>query len=579
MIVKTCLFCYNHLWKGVFTINIGEKIYNLRQEKGWSQDELAEKLSVSRQSVSKWESGKTLPDSDKIILLSGLFSVTADFLLKDSEEFVRESTADTAPAEAALPAGMIPEPGADMMTTQENIQIPAEYKTAPTAASKPAPKKKHARKIIAVIAVVCIIVAAIIPYPLGLYDKALGLIIEEPVQYPVILVHGLGGWGPESGINEKAPYWGATTGSLSQYLNGQGYTVAEASVGPFSSTWDRACELYAQLAGTRVDYGEAHAQANNHARYGRNYDKPLFEGWGTKTAAGQLKKINLVSHSFGGPTIRLLTSLLANGAPEETFLTGDTVSPLFKGGQGNLVNSVTTLDSPHNGSTLSLILDEYNITSSLFDAVLAFAGITGNTAAKGFLDFHLEQFGITSVPGEETGIASMKESLEKILSMGNDNAVYDLSPDGCAELNKRIGVVDDVYYFSYSYCTTVENPITGNQLPELDTLPVLLPTALAMGIYNKTIDSKIKIDKTWQPNDGLVNVVSARYPFGDPWQDYNSEDIKSGVWNVMPTRNGDHGTVIGLNAGVEETHGFYTELFTMIDAIPRDKKHFIKSPF
>jgi hypothetical protein len=47
----------------------------------------------------------------------------------------------------------------------------------------------------------------------------------------------------------------------------------------------------------------------------------------------------------------------------------------------------------------------------------------------------------------------------------------------------------------------------------------------------------------------------------------------------MPTRNGDHGTVIGLNAGVEETHSFYTDLFAMTDTLPREKKHYIKSPF
>lgn len=560
-------------------MNIGEKIYNLRQEKGWSQDELAEKLSVSRQSVSKWESGKTLPDSDKIILLSGLFSVSTDFLLIDSEVFVPQNKADSAPAEAALPADVVSMPDADMMKTQDNIQLPAEYKTAPTTTPIPAPKKKLSKKIIAVIAVACMMIAAIVPYPLGLYDKAIGLVVEEPVQYPIILVHGLGGWGPESGINEKAPYWGASTGSLVQYLGGQGYTALEASVGPFSSTWDRACELYAQLAGTKVDYGEAHATANNHARYGRTYSKPLFEGWGTKTAAGQLKKVNLVGHSFGGPTIRLLTSLLAKGAQEEIEAGGDAVSPLFKGGQGDLVNSVTTLDSPNNGSSLFLALDQYNLVSPLLDVVLAFAGISGNTPVKGYLDFHLEQFGITSAPGEDTSLTSMKDSLEKVLKTGNDNAVYDLSPDGCAELNKRIGVVDGVYYFSYSYCTTKENPLTGNQLPELDTLLVLMPTALLMGSYDENTVTDLAIDKTWLPNDGLVNVVSARYPFGDPWQDYNSEDIKSGVWNVMPTRNGDHGTVIGLNAGAEETHGFYTELFSMIDAIPREKKHFIKSPF
>ena len=67
-------------------MNISEKIQILRRDKEWSQDELAEKLNVSRQSVSKWESGKALPDSEKILAMANLFDVSTDFLLKDEQE-------------------------------------------------------------------------------------------------------------------------------------------------------------------------------------------------------------------------------------------------------------------------------------------------------------------------------------------------------------------------------------------------------------------------------------------------------------------------------------------------------------
>lgn len=105
-----------------------------------------------------------------------------------------------------------------------------------------------------------------------------------------------------------------------------------------------------------------------------------------------------------------------------------------------------------------------------------------------------------------------------------------------------------------------------------------MPTAYLMGRYAENTISDYKIDKTWLPNDGLVNVVSARYPFSEPWKDFDAENIESGKWNVMPTRNGDHGTVIGLNAGAEETRSFYMEMFKMIDSVPREKKYFFKSP-
>lgn len=65
---------------------LADKIIQLRKQYGWSQEDLAEKLNVSRQSVSKWESGNSIPDLDKIIKLSGLFGVSTDFLLKDELE-------------------------------------------------------------------------------------------------------------------------------------------------------------------------------------------------------------------------------------------------------------------------------------------------------------------------------------------------------------------------------------------------------------------------------------------------------------------------------------------------------------
>lgn len=66
-------------------MNLSEKIMLLRKKQGWSQEELANRLNISRQSISKWESGQSQPDIDKIILLSQLFQVTTDYLLLDQE--------------------------------------------------------------------------------------------------------------------------------------------------------------------------------------------------------------------------------------------------------------------------------------------------------------------------------------------------------------------------------------------------------------------------------------------------------------------------------------------------------------
>ena len=62
---------------------LAEKITQLRKKNGWSQEDLAEQLSVSRQSVSKWESAQSIPDLNKILLMSRIFGVSTDYLLKD----------------------------------------------------------------------------------------------------------------------------------------------------------------------------------------------------------------------------------------------------------------------------------------------------------------------------------------------------------------------------------------------------------------------------------------------------------------------------------------------------------------
>ena len=70
---------------------LADKIINLRKKNGWSQEELAEKLGVTRQSISKYEGAQSIPDLDKILKLSEIFGVTTDYLIKDEleeEEYV-----------------------------------------------------------------------------------------------------------------------------------------------------------------------------------------------------------------------------------------------------------------------------------------------------------------------------------------------------------------------------------------------------------------------------------------------------------------------------------------------------------
>ena len=77
---------------------LADKITALRKKAGWSQEELAEQLGVTRQSVSKWEGAQSVPDMDKVVQMRRLFGVTTDFLLKDElseeeEDYTRENKA------------------------------------------------------------------------------------------------------------------------------------------------------------------------------------------------------------------------------------------------------------------------------------------------------------------------------------------------------------------------------------------------------------------------------------------------------------------------------------------------------
>ena len=65
---------------------LADKIVSLRKKAGWRQEDLAEKLGVTRQSVSKWEGAQSVPDLDKIVQLSRIFGVSTDYLLKDELE-------------------------------------------------------------------------------------------------------------------------------------------------------------------------------------------------------------------------------------------------------------------------------------------------------------------------------------------------------------------------------------------------------------------------------------------------------------------------------------------------------------
>lgn len=74
---------------------LSEKIYTLRRKRGLSQEQLAEIIGVSRQAISKWEGGLSVPESEKLIAISEYFNVTLDYLLKEDADCIQKTEQKT----------------------------------------------------------------------------------------------------------------------------------------------------------------------------------------------------------------------------------------------------------------------------------------------------------------------------------------------------------------------------------------------------------------------------------------------------------------------------------------------------
>ncbi|MDR2647756.1 MAG: hypothetical protein LBB67_06515 [Oscillospiraceae bacterium] len=374
---------------------------------------------------------------------------------------------------------------------------------------------------------------------------------DVPMRHPFVFVHGLGGFGED--VASPISYWGSTAGDLMPELRDAGFECYAPSVSPSGSAWDRACELYAQMTGQTVDYGAAHSAAYGHARFGKTYTTPLFEGWGEKTAEGGLLKVNLIGHSFGGATTRLFAQLMRSGNIEEQNASPEDCSDFFKGGKGDWIFSVTSLAAPHNGVSL---LAAVNASPALAAGASL---LTETTIGSALLD-QLEKAGIS--------LGGMNLSDVVRAAQTEDTAFYDLSIHGAQKLNEGISTFANTYYFSFPVDGTKET-VSGNYVATDDmSLPLRVLAALIAKYEGE--ESGIAIDDTWKPNDGLVNTISATAPFNDVRQSYPTEEnptLLRGRWYVMPTMRGDHGTPVGMGRKMDDTKAFYIEHMQLIDSL------------
>ena len=422
------------------------------------------------------------------------------------------------------------------------------------------------KKIISVILSVILVISmcSISSFALDNDASAEEKVYDLTNEYPWVFVHGMGGWVDWDG----EAYWGGwadSEGDVIALYNSLGVEAYAAEVGPFNSAWDRACEVYAQLTGTVVDYGAAHSAAHCHDRYGYDYtDKYIMdEIWDTESA------INLVGHSFGGPAVRLFASLLAYGDADEIAATGADTSPLFTGGHAGAVNAVITFSGVHNGSPIANLVHDSPIMTMLFGAL----NLWGATVGRNLMmwDMQMGHIGLTPTQDEERTTFSWEKV--KTAVANQDNCGYDLTLRGAAELNAKIKTVESAYYYSYS-CNASNKTAVNTYVPISTTFTLFLPTSLYIGaLEGKTIDG-IYMDETWAKNDGIVPLASALYPSTDAatarsYEEAVSagEEIEPGRWYYMPIMEGfDHFDFCGTIDYPTSFEDFYCTLVETVNA-------------
>ena len=324
-------------------------------------------------------------------------------------------------------------------------------------------------------------------------------------------------------------------GDLITYLNEKGFDSYAASVSPFGSAWDRACELYAQLYGKKTDYGYSHSKAYGHERFGRDYTGcPLIPDL-TDDA-----KLVLIGHSFGGTTARMLAELMAHGDEEERAVSkaGD-LSPLFRGGMEHKIHSVVAAACALNGNSAFDML-----TDPAFDL----------KAVK--VPWWSRYFGRRM---------SDKLQTETDGRDSRDCGDYDMQIDQALLLNKKLGMLPHVYYYSVP-CSFTDKSGDG-YIPKKGMEPFFVMRSMQIGQYSGMTKGGTRIGQEWKENDGRVSTISESSPFGAPCRKLEPDHPEPGTWNVYPVYHGDHMSLQGGLLHKKDIRSFYLDMLSMIDAV------------
>ncbi|MBQ9066556.1 MAG: hypothetical protein IJ133_03410 [Clostridia bacterium] len=359
---------------------------------------------------------------------------------------------------------------------------------------------------------------------------------ERMERYPVILVPGVLGYGDDKAVSKVFPYFGMTSAPVESIVKEGGQECYTASFGLLSSIWERTCELYAQIKGGQVDYGEAFAARAGIDRFGKKYP-----GWIPDWDNDH--KIILIAHGFGAPVARLLVDLMAGGSKEEQAAPGHMLSDLFTGGKDRAVHAVVTLAGVNDGTTLLQGFEDKvpGISKKLVQAALKTQKIKDEGAADAYL----------------SGTAG--------------NLLFDLGLDGMEAFNASVSANPETYYIAYTGEVTKDYadaivPKIRQKLDEFDggysaksfdkryynkkhwemVLPtpsagLLAPTATFLGLFKNYLPENPIVSFESHPNDGLVNTNTSLAPSTEEAAAFQSADrCQPGRWYQMPIERKNH---------------------------------------
>lgn len=345
----------------------------------------------------------------------------------------------------------------------------------------------------------------------------------------VIFVHGFMGFCEDEALGYR--YWGGLDDIPAQlraaYPDMATYSVC---VGPLSSNYDRAVELFWKIKGGCIDYGANHAATHGHDRYFKNSaaarntadarqcpsptttdlkNRAVYTPW------DEAHPVHIIAHSQGGQTARVLAQLLANGgvSPE-----GD--GNLFAGQPVNArwIKSITTIATPNDGTTLvNSITDYVPFVQTLAAGIATFVG--ANPLLNDFVyDFKLDQWDVPTKSGSENFSDYMYRVLnnnpKKIFTDRNvrDISTFDLSVDGALRTNDWVQDQPDHYYFSFSTRANTNGWISGWAYPRWDANPLIGMFCGPGFMGNFSSSTGPVIDSSWRDSDCVVPTRAQKAP-------------------------------------------------------------------